>query len=141
MATGHNCGCECQRQQNTGARRDCPGRSLNPAGYTVTAGGLTLTLVGHARDGKHGITNEQIAYALDNWALRGLYTEPNGAQSWNYLAFVPALDKLVVVAVSMDNARIVTAYASRRAIEKWRTGDRAYFVRRYQQNLEARDGA
>ena len=78
---------------------------------------------------------------LNNWVLRGLHTEPNGAQSWNYLAFVPSLDKLVIVAVSMDDARIITAYASRRATEKWRTGDRDYFVRHYPENLEVRDGA
>ena len=121
------------------AQESCASHESAQASSAITAGGRTRVLVGHALDGKHGITSEQIAYVLENWALRGIHTASDGTQSWNYMAYVPQIGKIVIVAVSMDDDKIVTAFASTKMTRKWRQGDRNYFVR-YYQRFEERDG-
>ena len=42
-----------------------------------------------------GMTNARIAYVIDNWLLRGVYSDPQtGQNSWVYFAFVPSMDRL-----------------------------------------------
>ena len=121
------------------AQENCASHESAQASRTITAGGRTRVLVGHALEGKHGIMDWQIAYVLENWALRGIHTASDGTQSWNYMAYVAQIGKIVIVAVSMDDDKIVTAFASTKMTRRWMRGDRNYFVR-YYQRFEERDG-
>ena len=47
-----------------------------------------------------------------------------------YWGYVPGLDKLVKVAVSLDGMRIITAYQDRTATNSWNRGSRSYFETR-----------
>lgn len=55
------------------------------------------------------------------------------------MAYVAQIGKIVIVAVSMDDDKIVTAFASTKMTRKWWQGDRNYFAR-YYQRFEERDG-
>ncbi len=105
---------------------------------TITAGGRTRTVSRHLQDETHsGITAGRIEHVLNNWLLRGVRAEDDGRQSIVYLAFVPGTDKMVRVAVSMDDRVIVTAFLDSKATLRWNRGNRDYFVQRYR-DLEER---
>ena len=104
----------------------------------ITAGGLTRTDTHHLQnDPRPGITARRVQYVLDNWLIRGIYTDSRGTRSWGYLAFVTGLDKMVKVAVSLDDERVVTAFLDRTATGHWNRGNRDYFETHYE-NLEIR---
>lgn len=121
------------------AEEDCANYDSDQTSRRITVRGRTRILVGHDLEGKHGITDRQIAYVLENWALRGIHTTSDDTQSWNYMAYVAQIGKIVIVAVSVDGDKIVTAFASAKMTRKWRQGDRNYFTR-YYQRFEERDG-
>ena len=105
----------------------------------ITAGGRTRRLTEHFRNApRPGITATRVQQVLDNWLIRGIYTDSRGTRSWGYLAFVTGLDKMVNVAVSLDDERIVTAFLDRTATGHWNRGNRDYFEMRYE-NLEIRN--
>ena len=85
-----------------------------------------------------GITRRIVAEVLDNWTIRGIHTDPNGRQSWNYLAYVPSLQKIVRVGVSIDDNIITTAFRDDNVTRAWQRGDRSYF-RRHFRNLTMKD--
>ena len=106
---------------------------------SITVGDKTRTVSRHLKEVRHsGITAKRIEYALDNWLLRGIRVDRDGSMSWTYLAFVPGVNEMVRVAVSIDDQRIITAFADRTATRHWNRGDRDYFRRGYE-NLEERD--
>ena len=76
-------------------------------------------------------------HVLDNWVIRGIKTDALGRQSMCHLAFAPQLEKMVRVAVSMDDNRIITAFPDDAATKHWNEGNLSYFVRHYQ-DLEER---
>ena len=85
------------------------------------------------REQRHlGITADMVVQVLDHWIVRGIHTERDGSQSRAYLAFVPGLDNMVRVAVSMDDELIITAFQDRTATNHWNKGNRDYFVRNYE---------
>lgn len=84
------------------------------------------------------MTRKVVAHALDNWFVRGIHTDKDGRESWNYLAYVPELDKVVRVSVSMDDERIINAFPDTGATQAYRRNDRTYFERRLK-TLEVKD--
>ncbi len=84
-----------------------------------------------------GMTRKVVAHVLADWFVRGIYIDATGRPSWNYLAYVPDLDKVVRVAVSEDDTTIVNAFRDRNATVAWQQRDRAYFERRFR-DLEVR---
>lgn len=106
---------------------------------TIKASGKSRAVSQHMQDAPHpGITVERVERVLDNWVIRGIRTERDGSQSWCYIAFVPGMDEMVRVAVSMDDETIITAFRDRTATRHWNKGSRGYFIRNYQ-NLEERN--
>ena len=106
---------------------------------TITTGERTRILSQHLRDETHrDITPERVGYVLENWVVRGIRTSPDGRSSWIYLAFVYGLGRMVRVAVSMDDERIVTAFIDGAATKHWSRRNLDYFNTHYR-NLEVRD--
>ncbi len=115
------------------------GRGSGDLPDKITAGGRTRTVTRHMRsEPNRSITEERVRRVLEHWSLRAIYTENDGTQSWIYLAFVPGLSKMLRVAVSIDDERIVTAFQDRTATQHWNKGNLNYFSTRYQ-NVEVRD--
>ena len=107
--------------------------------HEIIAGGRTRRLTEHLQNApRPEITAIRVQYVLDNWLIRGIYTDRKGTRSWGYLAFVPGFDKMVKVVVSLDDERIVTAFPERTATGHWNKGNLDYFVSRYE-NLEIRN--
>ena len=93
------------------------------------------------REAPHpGITAERVAHVLEHWLIRGVRTERDGSQSRCYLAFVPGLDQMVRVAVSMDDEKIVTGFRDRGATRSWNKKNREYFVTSYRDLEERNEG-
>ena len=108
---------------------------------TITAGGRTRAVSHHMRNSTHiGITAERVRYVLENWVIRGIKTDADGRQSLCYWASVPELEKMVRVAVSIDDTAIITAFRDTPATHKWRNSDLSYFERRFR-HLEVRDAS
>ena len=106
---------------------------------TISAGGKIRLVSQHLRNDPHpGITAERIERVLEHWVISGIHTGRDGSQSCCYMAFVPGLDEMVRVAVSMDDEVIITGFRDRTATRHWNRGNRDYFNRNYQ-NLEERD--
>lgn len=83
---------------------------------SITAGGKTRTVSRHLQENPHpGITAERIEHILDTWVVRGNCVHSTGSRTITYWGFVPGLPRMVRVAVSLDDERIVTAYQYRTA--------------------------
>ena len=128
----HRCGANCRRKR--GLRSECEpcNRYKESRRKTVVAGGkrrrLTQHMLDHLRGSKRKeITRERVAYVLDNWVVRGVYTNPQGLSRVHY-AFVPDLGNVVRVAVSLDGTKIITAFKHSQARAKLLEGDFAYFA-------------
>jgi hypothetical protein len=108
--------------------------------HIIFAGGQERILTYHAiQTRRPGITNERIAFVIDNWQFRGTYSDPQtGWDSRVYLAYVPDIDKVVRVAVSTDENRILSAFPDRNATRNMARGNRDYFADRYR-DLEERN--
>lgn len=130
---GHRCGGpNCYRTR--GLRSQCPScnRSRENHRKTVVGGGkvrrISQHMLGDLQNNRHSeITRERVAYVLDNWVVRGVYTNPQGDSRVHY-AFVPDLGKVVRVAVSMDDKEIITAFPDTRATKKWQKGELTFFA-------------
>ena len=85
-----------------------------------------------------GITARRVERVLNDWVLRGIRTERDGSQSVAYFGMVPGVDGMVRVAVSLDDAVIITAFRDRTATRHWNRGNLNYFTLTYT-DLEARD--
>ncbi len=86
---------------------------------------------------ERGITEVQVAYVLDNWQLRGIDNTPGREPSHVYFAYIPEHTKIMKVAISLDDERIVTTHLDARATKDFQRGTRNYFVK--YQGLEERD--
>ncbi len=107
---------------------------------TITAGGRTRQLTLHAivRMRQYDISEANAAYVLNNWQLRGIDNTLGREASYVYFAYIPEHTKVLKVAVSLDDERIVTTHFDTRATRDLRRGTRNYFLRKYQ-DLEERD--
>ena len=106
-------------------------------GYTIVARGKERTLSNHAiQTRRPGITNGRIAFVIDNWQMRGIFADPmTGRDSRVYLAFVPGIGRVVRVAVSMDETRILSAFPDRNATRNLARGNREGTVRNWGMGL------
>lgn len=84
------------------------------------------------------VTNPHIAYVLANWVVKGVFTGDDGEQSLRYYGFVPGVRAMVRVAVSADDARILTAFRDSQATRHWKRGNLAYFANKLEA-MEAKD--
>ncbi len=137
---GHKCGPSCYRKQGRRSECDSCNRSKANRRKTLDAGGkrrhISLHLLNDLRNNRREeITRERVAYVLDNWTIRGVNIEH---QTMNYLAFVPEVDTVIRVAVSLDDSRIVTAYPDRTAAIHLSRGTFAYFTNKLA-NMEVRN--
>ena len=77
---------------------------------------------------------------IDSWQFRGIFEDPQtGRDSRVYLGFVPELSRVVRVAVSMDETRILSAFPDRNATRNHVRGNIQYFIDSYR-DLEERYG-
>ena len=105
----------------------------------VSADGRERTLSWHVLNSPHPeVTIEDIAYVLDHWGLRGVYTNPRRRRSWSHYALVPRVRRVVRVAVSMDDQVVITAFIDGAATGHWERGNIAYFSSRLR-DMETRD--
>ncbi len=111
---------------------------------TLTAGGRTRQVTAHLQQQAVSIhdeiTLERLASILDNWVVRGIRTDCRGRQSIASLGWVEygSGRRLMRVAVSIDDQRIISAFLDTTATEKLNSGDIEYFQRNYER-LEVRD--
>ena len=108
---------------------------------SVTAGGRTRQLTEHSivKMRERHITEDQVAYALDNWVLRGIENKLDREPAYVHFAYISELGRLMKVVISMDDARIVTVHPDRNATKAWRTGQREYFTMKYQDLEESNE--
>ena len=105
---------------------------------TIQAGGRIFTKSAHLFTGVHPEMNDQIrAYILDNWVIAGDRQDPEtGKWSRNYMAEVPEIGKMAMVAVSLEADSppnfISTSHVVGKLTTRWRQGDLDYFYRRFQ---------
>ncbi len=122
------CGPNCYRKR--GMRSQCPScnRYNESRRKTITAGGKRRYISFHRKTNPHvEVSNQDIAYVLDNWRIRGVATDEQNRQSMAHYAFVPGQGKVVRVAVSMDGKRFITAFIDSDATKYWHQGTQAYF--------------
>ena len=96
----HRCGANCRRKR--GLRSECEpcNRYKESRRKTIVAGGKRRLISWHRKDKPHlEVSNKDIAYVLDNWTIKGVHTNLDKSESVNYFAFVPAIGKVVCVAV------------------------------------------
>lgn len=122
-------------------------RSDDAAGWpqTLTAGGIRREITTHLQlqaATRHEITEQHQFGVLDNWVVRGSRHDESGRPSMAYLGWVEhgGVERLMRVAVSMDDRRIVTAFLDTAATEKLNSADFDYFQRNYGR-LEIRNEA
>ena len=97
-----------------------------------------LTLHASEKMRVRNISEDQVAYVLDNWFLKGIDNTPGRELSYVYFAYIQERSKVLKVATSIDDERIITTHFDRRATDNLRTGTRGYFLAKYQV-LEERD--
>ena len=71
---------------------------------------------------------DDIAYVLDNWVLRGIFPTSDGRECWRYYAFVSRVGRVVRVAVSLDDERVIVGFIDSEATRHLRQGDFSYFA-------------
>ena len=86
---------------------------------------------------ERSITEVQIAYVLDNWQLRGIDNTLGREPTYVYFAYIPEQTKVLKVAISLDDERIVTTHFDTRATKSFQRGTRNYFAK--YRDLEERD--
>ena len=127
----HRCGSNCYRKRDM--RSQCPScaRQAQKRRNTITAGGRERRLLQSVLENKHPeISKRDISYVLGRWKIRGVWTDDQGRQSWNYYAMVPRLGRVVRVAVSLDDSLIVSVFIDRNATVRWRRRELSWFTNR-----------
>ena len=99
---------------------------------TITAGGRTRTVSQHMRKPHRHITVKRVQRVLEHWVVRGVCTDSGGTQSVVHWSYAPRFNRMIRVAVSLDDNTIITAYPDRTAGRHWDRGDLEYFTRRCQ---------
>ena len=102
---------------------------------------MTIHLQRQAVTEHNEITLERLTDVLNNWVIRGVRQDPDGRRSIAFLGWIEHSGgkRLMRVAISIDNQRIISAFWDRKATEKLNSGDMEYFQRNYDR-LEVRDG-
>ncbi len=133
----HSCGSGCYQEQDRRSEISTPLRRTQRRRSTITAGGKTRKLSQHLINDPHPeVTNRDISHVLSRWKLRGVLTDSQGRQSWNYYAMNRRLGRIVRVSVSMSDDIIITAHPDRNATLHWRNGNRDWFNDRLSQMQE-----
>lgn len=112
---------------------DEPESGLPP---TLTASGRTRNVTRHLQQQalrRRELTEERIVGVLENWIIRGVRFDIYQRQSVAYMGWVEyeGRNRLMRVAVSMDDQRIITAVLDGTATDKMEEGDWDYFRRHY----------
>lgn len=108
---------------------------------TITAGGVTRWLTSHLRENPHpGVTADRIRHVLENWVVRGAYTNSEGNTTLTYRGFVPARRVMMRVPVSLDDEEIITATFDTRATRRINQEGHPWF-QRHCQSLEVRNAS
>ena len=111
---------------------------------TLTAGGVTRLVTAHlqrqAVSIHDEITLERLTSVLNDWVVRGIRHDRDGRRSIAFLGWIEHESgrRLMRVAVSIDDRRIISAFLDTPATEKLVSGDMGYFQRNYER-LEMRD--
>ena len=111
---------------------------------TLTAGGVERELTAHLRrqavSMHNEITLERLTDVLNYWVVRGIRHDCHGRQSIAFPGWIEYEGdrRLMRVAVSIDDRRIISAFLDTAATEKLNSGDMEYFQRNYE-GLEVRD--
>ena len=111
---------------------------------TLTAGGITRLVTDHlqrqAVSIHDEITLERLTSVLNDWVVRGIRQDRDGRRSIASLGWIEYEGgrRLMRVAVSIDDRRIISAFLDTTATEKLISGDMEYFQRNYER-LEVRD--
>ena len=111
---------------------------------TLTVGGIERELTSHlqkqAETAHNEITLERLTVVLNNWVVRGIRQDRDGRRSIASLGWIEheGVRRLMRVAVSIDDQRIISAFLDKTATEKLNIGDVGYFQRNYER-LEMRD--
>ena len=121
-------------------------RSDRPAELppTLTVGGIERELTNHlqeqAETAHNEITLERLTVVLNNWVVRGIRQDRDGRRSIASLGWIEHKGgrRLMRVAVSIDDRRIISAFLDKTATEKLHNRDTGYFQRNYER-LEMRD--
>ena len=123
----HRCGTGRRRRQSPSRRSGCPSGGSR---RRLDAGGRIRTVSQHMIDYPHpGITRRMTAHVLDHWVVRGIRTDNEGRQSWNYYAIVPESGTMLRVAVSLDDMTIISSFKDESATRAWNRGELTYFNR------------
>ena len=124
----HKCGSGCRRRQVPSRRAGCP---TCGSPNKLDGDGKVRLLTLHLRQGSHpDVTRRMMAQALDGWLARGIHTDPDNRQSWNYFGHAKGTSNLIRVVVSMDDERIINAFKDSNATRAWNLGNYDYFHRR-----------
>lgn len=111
---------------------------------TLTAGGITRIVTAHLQRQAVSIhteiTLERLTNVLNDWVVRGIRRDCRDRQSIAFLGWVEygGGRRLMRVAVSIDDRRVISAFLDTTATEKLNSGDLRYFRRNYER-LEVRD--
>ncbi len=101
---------------------------------SITAGGITRNVSAHLAAGSHpDVTLEMTAQALEGWVAKGVRMDVMGRESTAYLGWAEDSNKLLRVAVSMDDRTVTTSFKDSKA---WENGNWDFFHRHYR-NFEA----
>ena len=111
---------------------------------TLRVGGIERELTSHlheqAETSHNEITLERLTVVLNNWVVRGIRQDRDGRRSIAFLGWIEhdGGRRLMRVAVSIDDRRIISAFLDQTATQKLNNGDMGYFQRNYER-LEMRD--
>ncbi len=112
---------------------------------TLTVGGIEREITDHfqeqAETVHNEITLERLTDVLNNWVIRGVRQDHDGRRSIAFLGWIEhrGSRRLMRVAISIDDRRIISAFLDGKATEKLNSSDMEYFQRNYDR-LEVRDG-
>ena len=108
---------------------------------TLTVAGVEREITIHLQqraEERSYITEENLVEVLHNWVARGIryeetrFNEPRLSMVyWGWIEYAGS-ERLMRVAVSIDDRRIASAFADDTATEKMNRGDIGYFQRNYQ---------
>ena len=120
--------------------------SDHPAGLppTLTVAGIEREITSHLQEQAERVHNEvtleRLTGVLNNWVVRGIRQDRDGRRSIAFLGWIEhsGSRRLMRVAVSIDDRRIISAFLDGKAAEKLNSNDIDYFQRHYER-LEVRD--
>ena len=105
----------------------------------TTSDGKTRIVSLHLRDSRREeVTYDRVLYVLNNWTVRGDSTDRHGEKNKRYYGFVPGVNHVLRVSVSMDDSRIVSGFVDSQATRKLAAGDWSYFARKLR-DMEVND--